>query len=153
MPDQFDKRTIFNKLKSKVQAKGFNLNVNRSDLPKGTATIEDLLEIIAESLSEALSQDQVKTGTIKAKDLKLGPTGLQLPMAYKNAKVKYDITTDPKFFAWLEAFHSLLQAVYPEAGYGAPNVFGTALKTLLALKPSSLTGRITEGSGKVKTTT
>lgn len=153
MADQFDKSTILNKLKAKVQAKGFNLNVDKGDLAKGTATILDLLDIIAETVADVFFTDQAKDGTIKANDVKLGPDGLQQPHSYKEAKVKYDATTDPKFFAWMEAFHAILQGVYPEPGYGSPNVFLTALKTLLAQKPSSLTGKIIEGSKKVKVTT
>lgn len=153
MGDQFDKSTILNKLKAKVSAKGFDLNVDKGDLAKGTATILDLLDIIAETMADILFTDQQKDGTIKASDIKIGPDGLQQPHAYKEATVKYDATTDPKFFTWLESLHAILQGVYPEPGYGSPNVFLTALKTLLAQKPSSLTGKITQGSGKVKVTT
>jgi len=151
MGDQFSKQTILNKLKAKVQAKGFNLNPE-GEMAKGTTTILDFLDIIAETIADVFYTDQQETGTIKANSLKIGPGGLQQPHAYKEAKIKFDTTTDPKFFVWLESFHSILQGIYPEAGYGAPNAFGIAMKTLLSLKPSSLTGKIIEGSSKVKVT-
>jgi hypothetical protein len=53
----------------------------------------------------------------------------------------------------METFHSVLQGVYPEPGNGSPNVFATALKSLLAQKPTSITAKITQGSGKIKVTT
>lgn len=152
MADQFDKKIVFTKLKQKAITNGFNLTPNSAELPKGTVITTDLLEVIAETISEIFKDDQTLRGTIKASSLKLGPTGLQQAMAYKNAKVKFDATTDPKFFIWLETFHSLIQAVYPEPGFGAPNVFNTALKALLASKPTSITARITDGSSKVKIT-
>jgi len=150
--DQFSKRVILDKLKAKVQAKGFELDPDKSKMAKDVVTILDMLNIIAESIAD-LMVEQDKTGTITAKDIKLGPSGLQQPGAYKEAKIKFDTTTDPKFFGWLEAFHAVLRGVYPEPGYGSPNKFNIALKTLLARKPSSVTGKITEGSKKVKVTT
>jgi len=153
MADQFAKQTVLNKLKAKVQAKGFNLNPDKGDMAKGVTTILDLLDIIAETVADVFYTDQQKAGTIKASNLKIGPAGLQQPHAYKEAKVKFDATTDPKFFAWMETFHAILQGIYPEPGWGAPNVFGSAMKTLLSSKPSSLTGKIIEGSSKVKVTT
>lgn len=153
MPDQFDKNTILGKFKQKAAAKGFDLNVKKADLPKNTPTILDLLTAIAEALDEIIVKDQTKSGTIKAKNLKLGPTGLQQPAAYKTAKVKSDFVTDPKFWTWMETFHSILQGVYPEPGNGSPDIFATTLKLLLSQKPSSITGKITDGSGSVKVTT
>jgi len=153
MPDQFDKSTILNKLKAKVQAKGFDLNPDKSKMAKGVPTILDMLDIIAESMADLIYSEQNKNGTFAASEMKIGPTGLQQPQAYKEATIKCDFTTDPKFFTWMETLHSLLRGVYPESGYGAPNTFAMALKTLLAQKPSSLTGKITKGSSKVKVTT
>jgi len=153
MPDQFDKDTFLNKFKQKATSKGFDLNVNKDDLAKGTPTILDLLEAIAEALDEIIVKDQQKTGTIKAKSLKIGPAGLQQPAAYKEAKVKSDFVTDPKFWTWIESFHGILQGVYPEPGNGSPDVFATAMKLLLSQKPSSITGKIIEGSKSVKVTT
>jgi hypothetical protein len=152
MADQFAKATILNKLKAKVQAKGFNLNPDKSDMAKNVPVLLDILDIIAETVADVFYTDQDKDGTVKANTFKLGPDGAQQPHAYKEAKVKFDSVTDPKFFTWMETFHSLLQGVYPEAGYGAPNTFGSTLKTLLSQKPTSLTGKIIEGSKKVKVT-
>jgi len=153
MPDQYDKSSFFNKFKQKAQAKGFELNPDKGKMSKNVPTLLDLLEAIAEALDEIIIKDQDKPGTIKAKNLKLGPTGLQQPAAYKEAKIKSDFTTDPKFWTWMESLHSILQGVYPEPGNGSPDVFATAMKILLSQKPSSLTGKITEGSSKVKVTT
>lgn len=153
MADQFSKATILNKLKEKVSAKGFNLEPAKDDMAKGVPVLLDFLDLLAETISDVFYSDQDKAGTIKANKVKLGPAGLQMPSSYKEASIKYDITTDPKFFAWMETFHSILQGVYPEPGQGAPNVFNTALKVLLSQKPTSLTGKITEGSGTVKVTT
>lgn len=153
MADQFDKKTFLDKFKQKSRVKGFELNPDKSKLPKNFPTTLDLLEIVAETLAEVLYQDQNLSGTLKAKDFKIGPSGLQQPVAYKTATVKADATTDPKFFTWMETFHSVLQGVYPEPGNGSPNVFATALKSLLASKPTSITAKITQGSGKIKVTT
>ncbi len=152
MADQFSKQTILNKLKEKVSAKGFNLEPSKDDMSKGMPVLLDFLDLLAETISDVFYIDQSKSGTIKADKIKLGPDGLQQPGAFKESEIKYNITTDPAFFTWIETFHGILQGVYPEAGYGAPNTFNTALKTLLSQKPSSLTGKITEGSKKVKVT-
>jgi hypothetical protein len=153
MADQFDKATILNKLKAKVQAKGFDLNPDKSKMSNNVPTILDMLDIIAESVADLVFVDQNKDGTITAKEVKIGPDGLQQPHAYKNAKIKFDATTDPKFFAWMEALHAVIRGVYPEPGSGAPDTFARALKVLLSKKPKSLTGKIIEGSKKVKVTT
>jgi hypothetical protein len=153
MPDQFSKSTILTKFKQKAISKGFNLTPDTSEMSKGVPLLVDLLEIIAETIEEIIVTDQSLPGTIKASSLKIGPTGLQQPVAYKEATIKSDIVTDPKFWAWMEAFHAVLQGAYPEPGYGSPNVFATALKLLLSQKPSSITGKITKGSGSVKVTT
>lgn len=152
MADKFSKQEILNILKEKVSAKGFAINVDKNELSAGASTILDMLEVIAESLSEIFYADETLTGTIRAKSLKFGPMGLQLPMSYKGAEVEYSAVTDPKFFIWLEALHTLLKAAYPEPGYGAPDVFATAMKSLLALKPKSITGKIKDGSNSVKIT-
>jgi hypothetical protein len=152
MADRFSKNNILAILREKVQAKGFNLNPDKSKMSKVAVTIADLLDVLASSLSEILSQEEIRNATIKASSLKLGPSGLQNAIATKDMAVKFDITTDPQFFTWIETLHGILQAVYPEAGYGAPNTFAMALKTLIGAKPSSLTGKINEGSGSVKVT-
>ena len=153
MADQFAKKTFFDKFKNKARTKGFNLNIDKSKVPQNFPSTLDLLEIVAETLEEVLHKDQSLSGTIKAKDLKIGPSGMQQPVAYKTAKVKADATTDPKFFTWMETFHSLIQVPYPEPGFGAPNVFATALRALSAQKPTSITAKIIDGSKKVKITT
>lgn len=153
MADQFDKSTIFAKFKEKAQAKGFNLSPDKSKMTKNVPVIQDLLEAIAEALAEILYKDESLPGTLKASSFKIGPSGLQKAVAYKDASVKADITTDSSFFTWMETLHSLLQAVYPEPGNGSPDVFAMTLKTLVGMKPSSLTAKITAGSGSVKVTT
>jgi len=153
MPDQFGKDTFLTKFKQKATAKGFDLNPDKSEMSKNVPVLLDLLEAIAEALDEIIFKDQDKPGTIKAKTLKIGPAGLRQPAAYKEAKVKSDFVTDPKFWTWMESFHGVLQGVYPEPGNGSPDVFATALKVLLSQKPSSITGKIIEGSKKVKVTT
>jgi len=151
--DQFDKSSFLNKFKQKARAKGFELNPDKDKMAKNCPTILDLLDAIAEALDEIIVQDQDKPGTIRTKNLKLGPSGLQQPAAFKEAKVKSDYTTDPKFWTWMESFHAILRGVYPEPGNGSPDVFASAMKSLLAQKPSSITGKIIEGSSKVKITT
>lgn len=153
MSDQFGKSTFTTKFKQKAVAKGFNMSVDKSELPPNTPVIQDLLEAIAEALDEIFVKDETLAGTIKAKSLKLGPTGLQQDVAYKGATVKSDASTDPKFWTWMETFHSLLKISYPEPGSGTPNVFAIALKALLAFKPKSLSAKITDGSSSVKVTT
>jgi len=153
MAGEYDKATILAKLKEKVQAKGFDLNPDSSKMSKVSKSILDMLDVIADSMSVILSQEQIRTATLKANSLKIGPSGLQQPIATKTGTVKFDMTTDPKFFTWMETLHGILQGVYPEPGYGSPSTFAMALKTLLATKPTSLTGKITTGSGSVKVTT
>jgi hypothetical protein len=87
-----------------------------------------------------------------ASNFKIGPSGQQKPAAYKDGTVKSDVTTDPKFWAWMETFHSLLQGIYPEPGNGSPDVFANTLKTLISLKPSSITAKIIDGSGSINIT-
>jgi hypothetical protein len=150
--DQFSKSNIFDKLKNKAKLKGFELAPDKSKMSKNVPTVQDLMEIVAEAISEILSQDETSSATLKAQSFKIGPTGLQKPVAYKDATVKADITTDSSFFTWIESFHSLLQVPYPEPGLGAPSVFAIALKTLIAMKPTSITAKITDGSGSVQIT-
>lgn len=152
MADQFDKKTILSKMQEKASAKGFELNPDRGDMSKDVVTLDDLLDAMAESLAEIISKDQDLTGTIRASSIKLGPAGEQKPVAYKDGLVKADATTDPSFFSWIEALHSVIQGSYPEPGNGSPNVFATALKTILSLKPTSITAKIVDGSSKVKIT-
>jgi hypothetical protein len=156
MAGQYSKEVILAKLREKVVAKGFSLQPQGdTQLPAGTPTIDDALQVIAESLAEILEK-----GTLPAKlqssSFKIGPQGIQQPVATKAMpgmnNVKFDMTTDPTFFTWAETFHGLLQAVYPEPGNGSPNVFATALKALLALKPTSLNGKIISGSATTKVT-
>jgi len=148
----YDKNNIFAVLQDKVSAKGFNLDPDKSKMAKNTPTTKDLLEAIAETLSEILSQDQSKEAVLEGSSFKIGPSGLQNPVSYKGATIKADMSTDPAFFTWFETLTGLLQAVYPEPGLGSPSVFATALKVLIGLKPTSLTGKITDGSGSVKVT-
>jgi hypothetical protein len=155
MPDQFDKRTILAKLQEKVAAKGFILEPDRSKLPDGTPTMGDLLDAIAEGIAEIISQDENVKGTIKASELKLGPTGLQQPVAHKTSDIKSDIVNNPQFWAWMEAFKAVIQVpTFPEPGMGAPSVFHAALKAaLIATWPSEIKGKIVSGSSTVKVTT
>ena len=150
MADQFSKTTILDKLKQKCVAKGFELNPK--ELPKGCPSLIDTLNLFAEAIAEVIQQEQSLSGTIKAKDLKIGPSGMQQPAAYKTAKIKFDATTDPKFFTWMETLHSLIQIPWPQPN-GAPDTFATGLRALLAQKPTSLTGKIIDGSKKIKVTT
>jgi hypothetical protein len=147
---QYDKNYILDKLKTKAQSKGFDINPDKSKMSKNVSTLLDMLDLFAETISEVLSQEEINPGTIKTSSLKIGPTGIQVPAAAKDMTVKFDITTDPTFFSWIEMFHGLLQAVYPLPGYGAPNTFAIALQSLLSMKPTSLTGKVVEGSGSVK---
>lgn len=157
MAKQYDKDTIFNLLKLRVASKGFNLKPNKGDggLANTTPTTIDLLEGISEGLSDVLTKG-TNSADIVAKDFKIGPIGLQQPVATKafgaETNVVADATTDPQFFAWIETFHSLLSAAYPEPGLGAPNVFATVLKTLVSMKPTKINAKITTGSSKVKVT-
>lgn len=148
----FSKEAILAVFAKKATAIGFNMNPDKSKMAQGVMTTADLMDIVSTSISELLSQEELRTATIRTTGIKIGPTGIQKPITNKDAQVKFDITTDPNFFAWLETFHGLLQAVYPEPGYGSPNVFATALKSLIAQKPTSLTGKIVEGTDKVKIT-
>jgi hypothetical protein len=152
MADQYSKSTIFGKFKEKAKAKGFDLSPDRSKMSKVCPTNQDLLEAIAEAMTDILNNGNLP-GTLKASSLKIGPSGLQQPVAYKTATVKADIVSDSKFFTWMETLHGLLQAVYPEPGFGSPDTFAMALKTLLGMKPTSITAKITQGSGSVKVTT
>lgn len=150
MADQFDARTILDKFQQKMSAAGFELNPNRNEMARDVVTIDDALEILAESLADLFSVDEDLTATIKAANVKIGPTGAQKPAAYKDGLVKADATTDPQFFAWMEALHTVIQGTYPEPGKGSPNVFATALKSILSLKPTSITAKIIDGSSSVK---
>ena len=158
MPKQYDKQTVFNTLKTKVTSKGINLQVQKGGdnrIANTTPTAVDLLEGISEAISDVLTAG-TNSAEIVAKDFKIGPPGLQQPVATKanppETNVIADMTTDPKFFTWLETFHSLLQTPYPEPGNGSPSVLATALKTLVSIKPTELKGRIVSGSSKIKIT-
>lgn len=158
MPGQYSKTTIENAIRARVLAKGFNLNVQKGEgkgIANTTPTISDMISVIADSLSTILTQG-TQSAKLVAKDFAIGPPGLQQPVATQaipgQNNVVFDMTTDPAFFTWIETMHSLLQASYPEPGYGAPDVFATALKSLLSLKPSSLNGKITSGSSTIKVT-
>lgn len=159
MAGQYSKATIFAILQQKVAAKGFILPVQKGEgkgIANTTPTLVDMLEALAEALEAQLSKGSLPADLV-ANSFKIGPTGLQQDVATKatpgQTNVVFDITTDPKFFTWIETLHGILQGSYPEAGYGAPSTFALALKTLLSSKPTSLTGKITEGSSKVKVTT
>jgi hypothetical protein len=156
MPGQYSKSTIQNAIKARVLAKGFNLNVQKGEgkgISNTTPTISDIIDVVSDSLSTILSQGTFSANLV-AKDFAIGPPGLQQPVATKaipgQNNVVFDMTTDPTFFTWIETLHSLLQASYPEPGYGAPDVFATALKSLLSLKPTSINGKITSGSSTIK---
>jgi hypothetical protein len=158
MAKQYDKDTIFNAMKLRVASKGFKLLIKKGDgegIHNTTPTTIDLLEGISEALSDILTKG-TNSAEIVAKDFKIGPPGIQQDVATvafgADTNVKADMTTDPKFFTWIETFHSLLGTVYPEPGNGSPNVFATALKTLVSLKPTALNAKITKGSSKVKVT-
>jgi hypothetical protein len=159
MPGQYSKSTIFGTFQAKATAKGFNLAPPKGEgkgISNTTPTMNDLLEAIAEGVSDILTKG-TNSASLVARDFKIGPPGLQQPVATKaipgQNNVKADMTTDPTFFTWIETFHSLLQASYPEPGNGSPNVFATALKSLLSLKPTSINAKITSGSGSIKVTT
>ena len=158
MAKQYDKETIFNALKLRVAQKGFQLNVQKGGdnrIASSTPTLVDMLKGIAEATAELLNSGNLSAELI-ANDYKIGPPGLQQPVATvinpPQTNVIFDITTDPTFFTWLETFHSLLQASYPEPGNGSPSVFATALKTLVSIKPTEIKARIDSGSSKVKVT-
>lgn len=159
MAKQYDKSTIFNALKLRVAQKGFSLNVQKGGdnrIAGTTPTLIDMLEGIAEATAELLNSGTLSAEFV-ANDYKIGPPGLQQPVATvvnpPETNVLFDVTTDPAFFTWMETFHSLLQTPYPEPGYGSPDVFAIALKALIPLKPTELKGKITKGSSKVKVTT
>lgn len=154
MSKQYSKKTLLEEFENKVEAKGFELNVKKGDgIARDTPTLIDFMEAMAEALSEIL-EDGDKDANLVASSFKIGPAGMQQPAAHKaspgQTNVVADITTDPQFFTWIETFHSLLQGVYPEPGNGSPNVFATALKALVSLKPTEIKAKITEGSDKVK---
>lgn len=158
MASQYSKENILNILKEKVSAKGFVLDVEKGDkkgIAKTTPTLLDMLEALAEALEAQLEKGD-KDASLVASDFKIGPSGQQMEVATKSqpgeVNVKFDATTDPKFFTWIETLHSLLQNTYPISGYGSPNSFAIALKTLLSNKPTSLTGKIIKGSSKIKVT-
>jgi hypothetical protein len=157
MPNQYSKDLFKATFSKYALQKGFKMPPEGdTDMPAGTPTMADLLEAIAEALQEIFEQGALPA-KLQAATFKIGPPGPQQPVATKampgTTNVKADMTTDPTFFGWIETFHSLLQASYPEPGYGSPDVFATALKTLLAQKPTSINAKITDGSTKVKVTT
>jgi hypothetical protein len=155
MANLYDKDTIFTKLKEKVSGKGFVLDPDKGKMSKETRYMQDLLEGIAEAISEILTGTGDKVAVLNGSEFKIGPSGMQNPAAYKDGTVKSDTTTDPAFFAFIEALYAVLQTpVIPEVGNGAPSSFHTAMKAaLLAVKPSSITSKIIDGSSKVKITT
>ncbi len=117
-------------------------------MSKNVPTILEILDAVAGAMSDIL-HDQDSTATLTAQNFKIGPSGLQKPAAYKDGTVKSDATTDPNFWAWMEAFHGFLDGVYPEPGNGSPDVFATALKSLVGQKPTSITAKIIDGSGSI----
>jgi hypothetical protein len=117
-------------------------------MSQGVPTIVEILDSLAGAISDML-HDQSTTATMVAQNFKIGPQSLQKPAAYKDGTVYSDASTDPTFWAWMEAFHSYLQAIYLEPGNGSPDVFATALKALIAQKPSSLTAKIISGSSSI----
>lgn len=155
MAKQYDKSTILNALKLRVAQKGFNVNVDKSKTGPGVPMVQDLLEGIAEAVSDALTKG-TNTGVLRAKDFNIGPPGIQQPVATKafvgETNVVFDMVTDPQFFIWMETFHSLLNTSYPEPGYGAPDVFAMVLKVLIAMKPKAIKGKITSGTSKFNVT-
>lgn len=152
MADQFDANTIKEKLREKVAAIGFELNPDRSEMSRDVVTIDDMLDILGEALGDILYNDEDLTATIRASNIKLGPAGEQRNAGYKDALVKFDATTDPQFFTWVEALHTIIQGSYTEPGNGSPDVFAIAMKALLSNKPSSITGKIIQFSSTVKVT-
>src|SRR5271157_5910991 len=98
MADQFDKATVLAKLREKASAKGFNLSPDRGQMSKGVPTIVELLDSAAEAISDIL-HEQSTTGTMVANNFRIGPAGLQKPVAYKDGIVRSDATTDPKFWS------------------------------------------------------
>ncbi len=152
MAQAYDKSNIDSILTQHSSSNKFNTSPDRSKLSKNVPTLVELVSVVAETFSELLSQEQIRTATINTQGIKIGPSGQQKPSAYKDGTVTFDATTDPKFFAWVEAFHAFLDGVYPEPGSGSPNVFATAWKGLVGQKPTSLTGKIVSGSQNVKIT-
>lgn len=159
MAEQYSKDTIFGTFQDKAKPKGFKLDVKKGEgegIANTTPTLNDLLEAVAEGISDILTKGS-NSANLVAKDFKIGPSGQQQPVAVKatpgETNVEADMTTDTKFFTWIETFHSLLQASYPEPGNGSPNVFAIALKSLLSQKPTSIKAKITSGSGSIKVTT
>lgn len=154
MADKFSKSFIKSKLKAKATAAGFNIAPDSSSLPPGTPTMETLLGIIAETIEEVLKSDESLSATLTGSSVKIGPTGIQKDASYNGCKITIDKTTDPQFFAWLEAFTAILKVpMIPEAGMGGPSSFHAAMKALIGLKPTKVTGKISQGSTKVKVTT
>jgi hypothetical protein len=149
MAQSFSKDNIDSTLTNKVSADAFNTSPERDKMSKRVPTLVELVSVIAEALSELIGAGNL-TATIGTTGIKIGPRGQQKPISYKDAIVTFDATTDPKFWSWLEAFHAFLQSIYPESGSGSPNVFATTLKSLIAQKPTSLTGKISTGSQDVK---
>lgn len=158
MPKQYDKKTFLEEFEKRITQKGFVWKVEKGDkkgIAKTTPTLMDLMEAIAEALSEILSNGD-KPAKLVANSFKIGPSGQQLPVATKAPpgvnNVKADMTTDPSFFTWIETFHSLLQGTYPEPGQGSPSTFAIAMKSLISLKPKEIKAKIIEGSSKVSIT-
>lgn len=149
MAQSFDADNINSKLTNHVSSSGFNTSPDRDKISQSVPTIVELVSVVAEAMSDLLERGALPA-TIVTQGLQVGPISLQKPMSYKDATVVFDATTDPIFWAWQEAFHSFLDAVYPEPGYGSPNVFATALKALIAQWPTSLTGKITVGTQNLK---
>lgn len=153
MAKMYDKDTIFNKLKDEADKKGFNINPDRKNMGNGTPTMVELLEVIAIVINDILSKDASKPAEIKATEVKLDAGGLLKGVARKEDEITIDITTDPNFMTFIEAFYSAIQAssAIPQPP-GAPNTLAVAFNAALAaVKPTKLKGKITTASDKVKT--
>jgi hypothetical protein len=149
MAQSFDTNNIDSLLTNHVSSDAFNVSPARDKMSQGVPTVVELVSLVSEALSELLEQGTLPA-TIVTQGLQIGPQGLQKPISYEDATVTFDATTDPKFWAWMEAFHNFIDVVYLEPGNGSPNVFATAWKALIAQKPTSLTGKIVVGSQNVK---
>jgi hypothetical protein len=155
MAELYSKDTIFATLKDKVTAKGFKLDWDRTKMSPETKGTVDLLEAVAEAMSDILMNMEDKPATLKASEFKIGPAGAQKAAAYKDGQAKSDMAVDSSFWSFIEAFFAIVTGPpIPEPGNGAPSMFQTALMAALAaVKPSSITAKIIDGTDKVKITT
>jgi hypothetical protein len=155
MANLYDKDTIFTKLKDKISGKGFVLDPDKGKMAKETRYMVDLLEGIAEAMSDILTGMGDKVAVLNGSEFKIGPSGQQNAAAFKDGQVKSDITTDPDFWAFVEAFYTVLNTpTIPEPGNGSPSMFHTMMKaSMMSVKPSKIKSKIVEGSSKIKITT